>query len=280
MLSLIAWLWLLAAASAQDDPPPGTDPASPQTEEGDETGEEGDDAGENEEMIIYGELEERRRRQALEQDLLDLGYTRKKRKDGQTIYRPEVAWHPTVIIDDDGYVIMKRSPVRFEPWVAGRTNLRWISCVPPFIIMCIKPSGQLVSPRKLTPKKQYVAENIHPELTAWRAVVVSNAMNRRLGEEIPDMLEAIWLEGTPMTAGAPKLESYADRRGAILEFWSSRACTPEGAEARGVTADFVRYVIQLSEHPVTEEELTQANARSYCEDTLVLEPLDAGEAGQ
>ncbi|MEL6349027.1 MAG: hypothetical protein AAFV53_38340 [Myxococcota bacterium] len=250
---------VLSTAAAQDDSEePEDEPVEVRVE---------DDS-----MIIYGELEERRRRQALEQDLLDLGYTRKKSRDGKTIYRPEIAWHPTVIVDDDGYVILKRSPVRFEPWVNGRTNLRWISCIPPFTIMCIKLSGQLVSPAKLNPKKQLVAETIDPELDAWRAVVVANAMNRRIGEEIPDMLEKIWLEGQPMNPSAPALTSYHARRAAILEFWSSRACTPEGEEVRELTADFVRYVIQLSDEPVTEAELAEANARNLCGASLVLDP--------
>ena len=223
---------------------------------------------EDEEMIVFGELEAQRRRQQLDQDLRDLGYRAGKRKDGRTVYRPEVAWHPSVIIDDDGYAIIKRSPVRFEPWVQGRSNLRWISCIPPFTIMCIKLSGQLVSDAKLTPKKQVVAEGIDPALDSWRAVVVANAMAERLGVAIPDMLEATWQDGG---SGEVRLETPTERRAAILEFWVSRACTPEGAAAREVAADFLRYEVQPSAHPVTPAELAAVNARSPCGDVLRLE---------
>jgi len=222
------------------------------------------------EMIVFGDLEERRRRQELEQTLQMMGYRPGKSRDtGRTVYRPEVAWHPTVVIDDDGYAIMRRSPVRFEPWVEGRNNLKWVSCVPPFTVMCVKLGGWLVSERKLSHKKRYVAEGMDPTLDAWRGALVANAMSRRLDEHIPDMLDEIWVRGE-VPLGDP-LESHAERRMAILTFWASRACTPEGLRAREVTADFLRYEIQSSAHPVTAEEKAAAEDANLCGEPLVLE---------
>ena len=262
----LSLLWSLLAVLS----PPALAQASPPAEDGDEADSDDEEVvlSGDEEMIVVGALEAQRRRQALEQDLRDLGYRAGKKKEGRTVYRPEVAWHPTVIIDDDGYAIIKRSPVRFEPWVEGRTNLRWISCIPPFTIMCVRIGGQVVSSAKLTPKKQAVAEGIDPSLDAWRAVVVSNAMSHRLGEDIPDMLQALWA-APPATD--PLLATPAARRAALLEFWVSRACTPEGAQARSVTADFLRYEVQPSADPVTPEELAAVNARRQCGDALTLE---------
>jgi hypothetical protein len=225
----------------------------------------------DEEIIVFGELEIARRRAELEADLRDLGYREVKTKDGRTIFRPEVAWHPTVVIHDEGYVILKRSPVRVEPWVQGRTKLTWLSCLPPFTPMCLRIGGQIVSPRKLTPKKGYVAEAIDPRVRQWRAAIVSDAMGRRLGEDIPDMLESIWSLGVmPGQEGAEPM-SVTERRAALLAFWSGRACTPEGAQARAIVEDFLSFVVQDSPHPVTAEEQARASAESYCGMTLVLD---------
>ena len=62
----------------------------------------------NEEIIVFGELEVARQRAALEADLRDLGYSEAKTKDGRTVFRPEVAWHPTVVVYDEGFVVLKR----------------------------------------------------------------------------------------------------------------------------------------------------------------------------
>lgn len=225
-------------------------------------------AGDPDEMIVFGDLVEQERRQELTETLLDLGYRPGKRRDnGRVVYRPEVAWHPSVIIDDDGYAILKRSPVRFEPWIDLKSEpLEWVSCVPPFTVMCVRIGGWMVSNRKLNHKKEFVAEGIDPTLDAWREVLVANAMGRRLNEEIPDMLEGIWLRGE-VPLGEP-LETPEQRRAAVLTFWASRACTPEGAAARQTAADFLEYVVQSSPHPVTAEEKAQAEAANLCGDTF------------
>lgn len=256
-------LLLLGALARADDPDTGA-PA-------DEVPDEEMVVGPNEEVIVFGELEIARRRGELERDLRDLGYREAKTKDGRTIFRPEVAWHPSVIIDDDGYVILRRSPVRVEPWVQGRTKLVWLSCIPPFTPMCVRIGGWIVSEAKLTPKKGYVAAAIDPKVRSWRAAIVSEAMGRRLGEEIPDMLESVWTLGLmPGDEGGTPMP-VEERRAVLLSFWSGRACTPEGAQARELVEDFLNYVVQDSPHPVTAEEQAAASAESYCGLTLTLD---------
>ena len=225
----------------------------------------------NEEIIVFGELEVARQRAALEADLRDLGYSEAKTKDGRTVFRPEVAWHPTVVVYDEGFVVLKRSPVRIEPWVQGRTKLVWLSCLPPFTPMCLRIGGQIVSARKLHPKKGYVAAAIDPRIRQWRAAVVSNAMGTRLGEEIPDMIESIWTLGVMPGQEDAAPMSIPERRAALLAFWSGRACTPEGAAARTLVEDFLNYVVQDSAHPVTAEEQVTASTESYCGLTLKLD---------
>ncbi|MDG1477960.1 MAG: hypothetical protein P8R54_00145 [Myxococcota bacterium] len=263
-------LLALLASGASAEEPDATDDAS--TSPIDDTLiDEEMVVGANEEIIVFGELEIIRRRADLEADLRDLGYREAKTKDGRTTFRPEVAWHPTVIIDDDGYVLLRRTPVRIEPWVEGRTKLTWLSCIPPFTPMCVRIGGWIVSNRKLTPKKGYVAGAIDPRVRQWRAAIVSNAMGQRLGVDIPDMLESIWTLGTMPGQEDTEPMSMTERRAALLGFWSGRACTPEGAQARSLVEDFLNYVVQDSPHAATPEEQASASAESYCGLTLTLD---------
>lgn len=259
---------LVSLASAEEPEAPVTEEA---TQDDIERFDEEMTIGPNEEIIVFGEMEIVRQRAELEADLRDLGYREAKTKDGRTVFRPEVAWHPTVVIHDEGFVVLKRSPIRVEPWVQGRSKLVWLSCLPPFTPMCIRIGGQIVSARKLHPKKGYVAEAIDPRVRQWRAAVVSNAMSTRLGEEIPDMIELIWTMGVMPGQEDAVPMSIPERRSALLAFWSGRACTPEGAAARELVADFLNYVVQDSAHPVTAKEQSIASAESYCGLNLVLD---------
>ena len=236
-----------------------------------DTGTPPEEESADEELIVFGDLAVQQRRAELGSTLEQMGYREAKRRGDRSIYRPEVAWHPSVVVDDEGFVLIKRSPVRIEPWVDGRSKLTWLSCIPPFTPMCVRIGGQVVSERKLAHKKAWIAYSIDPRVDAWRAAIVAEAMGRRLNEDIPDMLEDIWSEGQPLSSGGDALVEPADRRAALLGFWASRACTPEGLQARQTTASFIRYEVQESPTPVTAEELALANATRYCGDPLTLD---------
>ena len=227
--------------------------------------------GEGEELVVYGELEVARRRRAVDQRLRAYGYKVGVKKEDRTIYRPEVAWKPTVVVHDEGFVIIRRSRVRFEPWVKGRSKAVWLSCIPPLGLMCIKLGGLLVSPARLHAQKGRTLDAMDTPLDAWQEAIMANATEDRLHRQIPDELDALWTDGTRLggVREAP-LADPADRRQAILAFWAGRSCTPEGAEARTVAALFLEYEVQTSPFPVTPAELAAAQASQRCEDTLVL----------
>ena len=81
-----------------------------------------------EEIVVFGELEVARRRALVARDLRGLGYRAGRREQDRTVYRPAEPWRPTVVVHDEGFVVVKRSPVRFEPWLRGRSKLRYLSC--------------------------------------------------------------------------------------------------------------------------------------------------------
>jgi hypothetical protein len=173
-----------------------------------------------------------------------------------------------VVVYEDGFVVMKRSRVRFEPWMKGRTKAVWLSCIPPLTLMCIRLSGRLVSPARLSAQKGRTMDAMDAPLDAWQEAIASNATRERLDRQIPDELEALWTAGVPMGGVGNPVEGPDARRSAILAFWSGRACTREGAAARDVAALFLEYEVQASPFPLTKEEVAQANRVQRCEDRL------------
>lgn len=224
------------------------------------------------EIVVFGDLQVAARRAELDRGLRAQGYRMGIRKDGKTVYRPEAPWKPTVVVYDDGFVRLKRSPVRFEPpgHQAGSNKLRYLWCLPPFTPMCLRIGGQVVSKRKLEPQKAQVLTATHPQVGAWREALVGRAMSRKVGTELPDRLDQLWATGRPLEGEGPLLTAPADRRAAILAHWSNRTCTPEGDAVADVLALFLEYEVQESEAPVSAEEQAAANAAQRCSRRLAL----------
>jgi hypothetical protein len=225
----------------------------------------------SEQMIVTSESLIARRRQAVINNLKALGYRKKKSEDGRTTFSPIIPWKPTVIIDDDAYIILKRTPIRIDPPGDRGNMLRYLWCLPPFTITkaCIQTSGMTVGTRKLAHAKEAVVRATHPELRRWREAVIAKAMEKRVNTEVPDLLDDIWERGLPAGEGGPRLLDSAERRAAILQLWSSRSCTPEGAQIRTVVADFVRFEVQASDTPASADEMARANAANRCGDKLL-----------
>lgn len=254
---------LLLLTLALSDPARADEPTAPTTP--------------GEEVIVYGQAEIRKRRQELDQRLRNMGYKAVKQEDGKTVYRPEVVYYPSVIIDEDGYAILKRSPVRFIPPGKGDSKLRYLWCLPPFTVMCIRPGGRIIAPRKLTPLKTKVSEAIDPQLDAWVDALAASAMHERLVREIPQTLDATWTTGSPLEPGGEPLPTPEARRDAIVELWASRAQTPEGDAARDVISWFVLYEIQGSPWPVSPEQAAAAERRCGCDRRLLEPPTPAAD---
>ena len=225
-----------------------------------------------EEIIVHGEMEIQRKRTMVIQNLRHLGYREVRQKDGRSIMRPLAPYKPTVIVDDDAWVHVKRSPIRVDPPGKKDNKLRYLWCLPPFTVTaaCIQVGGQVIGERKLAHFKGDIARATGYEVRQWRGAVIAHAMDKRLGQEIPDMLDRIWEDGTPEAETDPLLPNHLDRREAIFDFWASRSCLPEGAAVRVITADFITEVIQHSEHAASTDEIKTANANQRCSDALPL----------
>ena len=226
----------------------------------------------NEEMIIHGESVVAKKRGELERKLRRLGYDKFVRKDGRTLVRHRTAYKPTVVIDDDGWMMVKRSPIRIDPPGKRDNKLRYLWCLPPFTItpLCIKLGGQTISKRRLQSHKERVVQGTQGYTREWRTAVINLAMDSRLGRDIPNMLDAIWSKGHTGEGDGMVLEDYTDRRNALMKFWAGRSCVKEGEQARELVHDFIVYEVQQSNHPATAEEIRLANAAQRCPDATPL----------
>jgi hypothetical protein len=247
--------WSVLLALGQDGSGSGTGSGS------------GNPAESRESMVVTGketitvyDMRIAERRQAIVKELRSLGYTQVKRKDGRAVFRSNVAWHPDVLLYDDGFMIMRRTPPRFEPPDAPGI---WGGPLPCLLILpCTHIGGVLVSRAKLEPQKSEVAIATHDEVEAWRSAIVDDAMRERLSVGIPEMLDAIWLGGTG--PDGESLPTPEDRRKALLDFWATRADTPEGDEAQEITAAYIEQVVETSDTPLTDAEVAAAEGTCGC----------------
>ena len=275
--SLVSSLLLLSSLALASSEPPATavvDDTAPE-KSNQSTADEADEADEaNEEMIVLGQLQVARTRQMVVTKLQRMGYAEVKRKNGRSILRHRAAYKPTVILDDDGWVSLKRSPLKIDPPGKKSNKLRYLWCLPPFTITpaCIKPGGQLISRRKLSGHKERVVKQITPYLREWKGAVITHSMDARLSKEIPDLLDEIWEQG--QAGDGPFLESHAQRRAAIFDFWANRSCVKEGGLAREVARDFIVEIIQNSATPASRSELRKTNKLQRCPDARPL-PLSS-----
>ena len=227
---------------------------------------------EGETIIVTDEAEVAAARQELTEALAIGGYQKKRSRDGRTIYVAEAPWKPKVVVDEEGWMIMRRRPVVFtkpdlpDSWFAD-TPLEYLTCViaPP---LCVRIGGAVISERKLNHRKAEVVAHVGDELTAWSDAKAGLYAQARLFEEIPNALDRVWYEGlTPEDEPLPEL---VDRKAWVLDLWMTRADNDWGDAARGVVEDFMAYVVQSSNAPFTAQEIAAANARRTCARELVL----------
>ena len=219
------------------------------------------------ETIIVEDARVAQTRQELENAILDLGYFIKRSKDGRTLYRPDVAWHPTIEVDSDGFVILHRSPVRFSTPTTLSPGMRiatWVLC-PIKWDLCVHAGGQVVSKAKLDGRKGAANAATNDQRIAWDDALHDRGHARRMAE-LPEALDHLWSEGIRIdAAGAPRIATPNERKTALVEFWATRTDTPEGAEVQALVRDFLLYEVSESPWPVTEADRDIARKECHCE---------------
>ncbi|MEZ4318659.1 MAG: hypothetical protein R3F61_14190 [Myxococcota bacterium] len=257
----------LAFSAALAQEPPAGDPAA--------SGE----APVSEEVIVYGQLRVEQAREKVIGDLQELGYTKIIDKGDAIVLRHESPWKGDVWLHDDGWMRIKRQPVRVEapqtPWGKRNSAGAWMGCVL-YPFACVRPGGQVVGTRKFRAVETRTSVAVNGDVSEWSDRVADLAVDTK-ADALPDRLQALWDEGVPLEEGAAPLETPEARRAAILAYWESRTDTEWGETIRRAVEAFVRGEVQQSDHPFTPDEIDQFNRRSRASRAFSLERRVADE---
>lgn len=231
---------VLALSSARaDDPVPAPEPPPP------------------EEVVIYGEVRVQEARERVERLLEDMGYGDEVVDEGDhVVFRHVEAWKGEVVLWDDGWMEVRRQPVRVEghrmPWAETDSALAWAGCVV-WPWLCVHVGGGTVGHRKWLGVETRAVQVVHGPVEEWGDRIADLATNRTV-DSLPPRLEALWERGEPL-AGTELLPTPAARREAIRAYYVSRTDTVWGAVVRDAIRSFVYGVIQGSPDPFPEAEL-------------------------
>ena len=180
------------------------------------------------EQIVVDEREVELRREAVIQRLRLLGYRVRRQRDG--------------------YLVLRGSN-------ATKADRRWQPDVLLYdegFVVLKKGSRRTAGGMK---RREATVLAIETEMRAWRVAIQELALEHRLWEELPAELDAIWHDH----AIAPHV-----RRAALLAYWTSRTCTPEGQAVRDAIRTYLLEEVQTSAWPVTDEETQRASKDNEC----------------
>ena len=225
MIGWFAGLWLFAAAWAQEQV--------------------------SEEVIVTGRAVEQAREAVIE-ELVDLGYDRVFERDGRLVLKHHDTWKGKVVLYDDGYLKHRRQGFRVVEGPAKELpkGTRWLPCV--VVPTACVQSGLGVGGRKLDGQKGRTMAAVEPRLIDLSERVADAAVAQTL-DVLPGRLDALWAEGEPLEGGPP-VGTFRARRAEIAAFWASRTETRWGQEVKDAVRAFVSGVVQPSDHPYTAAE--------------------------
>ena len=209
------------------------------------------------EIDVQSSLPVAEAREALNRSLRAEGYLRAERRGDTVVYTHRLPYHPQVVVHDDGWIEMRRAPIRIRPpnvdYADEARFSDWLPCLTIIATArCIAPGGLLISERKLAPLREEVYGESGDEVRRLNDALAQAAMEDRLGRQLPAQLAAIW--------GDAAL-SEAARRERLLALWDSRTDTPEGEAARQAIEAFLDGVVQRSAAPFTAAELATFEQR-------------------
>jgi hypothetical protein len=225
------------------------------------------DTDDEADIVVWGTAAVQRSRAVLVNRFEELGWSVRKRKpDGSVVFAGREPWMGSARLDPGGYIQFRKRWLWADP-------VRPVEGTPMDGMDALDqagPRGQAgtttrgglrgpVSDRKLDGPRRELLEGVQPQLTRYRRVLAETAFRQTLAV-IPDRLDRLWASGEPMAPG-PVLDSPAERRAAILDYWATRPDTREGRLAMRAVEDWIAEVLQDSEHPATPAELDAAAAR-------------------
>jgi hypothetical protein len=267
-----------SASDAEEVPaqPAGTDAADPASEAPSSPPEAAPDAAEDEDedeaevVLVVGRQAIRDARDRVVRKLEDLGFKATRRSDDVVILRPPESWMGKAKLFATGDLAFG-TPLLFVsgPRETGGdfTGSRGAAPLDNDQLIydrdgrsgTVGVSVGAPSKRKVDAIQARVRAEVEPLVLDYRAKLQAAWLARYVGA-LPERLDAVWRDGTPL-GEAGSLDTWSARRGHVLDFWATRTDTPEGRVVSRVVEQWLRAVVQPSEHPLTAEEIAAAESR-------------------
>lgn len=212
-----------------------------------------------EEVLVVGEHVVAEARAAVVRKLEGLGYKAKRERDGAVILRPPEAWMGKATLTPYGDLELATPFIAVEgPRETGGEYNAFRDINNDQQAGTVGVGTSLPGPRQLDGVHAGIRAAVDADLVAWREAIRRRALGRQL-EALPDRLDALWQQGVGLDR--TQLPDPAQRREALLEYWSSRTDTLEGRAVTRALEIFLREVVATSDHPFTAEEIARAEER-------------------
>lgn len=265
------WMWILTAlAMAQDPASEATESAAEEaaTEEVEELPVESPPSASDEpyiyeEIVVFGEQQVAAARDAVVRQMEASGWEMAKtRSDGSTVFRGKESWMGKAVLSRSGDLEFTKPVFAYSEVTNVGPEYN------PFAVIEGTMNGtQYASVSTIAfPEKKKVSavhaellEKVYPSIEAYHDAIARRATSLYL-QEIPDKLDELWLTGKPLDGGAT-LGSLSERKAYALNYWATRAETPEGYAVMRVVKQWLGATVQDSEAPVTREEALAAEAQ-------------------
>lgn len=218
-----------------------------------------------EEIVVYGVRESDRLRELLGLRLQELGYGPGVDRGDATSFA-STADRPSLVLRHDGLVELQQSGRLAKGTAARLPEGDWSDGAN--VEEVEVESRERLNHRKMQVRTYELLEDLGPQLRAWRGALSVEGTEQALQQRIPAQVDALWQQGTPLSGGEP-LETPEARKAALLAYWSSRTCTPEGQLVRDWVARFLAYEVGASPWAVTEEEASRASAACPCDELIL-----------
>lgn len=200
-------------------------------------------------------------------DLRADGYRPIRQVGPWTVYAGDRSYKPRVWLHSDGWVDVRRAPpyligpVRLLSEGAALTRAQMVAALGADArgadvealqqgngvgvaclqnVVCAGAGGWFVSARRFRAAEAHLLAVTAPGADALREAVAAEALARRVNDELPRELAAIWSDPAA---------SAQQRRGRILSLYASRTDSPEGSAARAAIRAFILGVVQASDEP-------------------------------
>lgn len=207
------------------------------------------------EIVVWGRFAVDKARDDIVRAMEALGWSVRRREADRVVFSPPHAWMGRAELLDDGTFAFGRPALGFAPFPAEVLEAEQRD--PPDLHAPEPASGGvtfwvLPSDRKLAPGREQVLRETRDEVDLYVAILRRTAFEETL-QALPDRLDALWTQGTPLEAG-PILATPDERRRAVLAYWASRAESWEGGRVAAAVGVWLAETVQTSDHPVTPAE--------------------------